>query len=94
MPTRDGRLTVEGVRSRIRGVGVEHHVQPAVVSLTQATEYGTVYTVEQVGELAGFAHANGLLVHMDGARLANAAASLSSATAFQSMTHEMLIEPP
>jgi threonine aldolase len=76
VPTRDGRLTVEGVRSRIRGIGVEHHVQPAVVSLTQATEYGTVYPVEQVSELAGFAHANGLLVHMDGARLANAAASL------------------
>ena len=74
--TRDGRLTPDGVRSRIRGVGVEHHVQPAVVSLTQATEYGTVYTTEQVGELAGLAHASGLLVHMDGARLANAAASL------------------
>ncbi len=76
VPTRDGRLTPDGLRSRIRGVGVEHHVQPAVVSLTQATEYGTVYTVEQVGELADLAHGNGLLVHMDGARLANAAASL------------------
>ncbi len=76
VPTRDGRLTPDGVRSRIKGVGVEHHVQPAVVSLTQATEYGTVYRPEQVGELADLAHGNGLLVHMDGARLANAAASL------------------
>ncbi|HSE27422.1 MAG TPA: beta-eliminating lyase-related protein [Gemmatimonadales bacterium] len=76
VPTRDGRLTPDGVRSRIRGVGVEHHVQPAVVSLTQATEYGTVYTAAQVGELADLAHGNGMLVHMDGARLANAAASL------------------
>ncbi len=74
--TRDGRLTPDGVRSRIKGVGVEHHVQPGVVSLTQATEYGTVYRPEQVGELADLAHGNGLLVHMDGARLANAAASL------------------
>ena len=76
VPTRDGRLTPDGVRSRIKGVGVEHHVQPAVVSLTQATEYGTVYRPEQVGELADLAHGNGFLVHMDGARLANAAASL------------------
>ena len=76
VPTRDGRLTPDGVRSRIKGVGVEHHVQPAVVSLTQASEYGTVYRPEQVGELADLAHGNGLLVHMDGARLANAAASL------------------
>jgi threonine aldolase len=76
VPTRDGRLTPDGVRSRIKGVGVEHHVQPAVVSLTQATEYGTVYTPAQVGELADLAHGNGFLVHMDGARLANAAASL------------------
>ena len=76
VPTRDGRLTPDGVRSRLRGVGVEHHVQPGVVSLTQATEYGTVYRPEQVGELADLAHGNGLLVHMDGARLANAAASL------------------
>ena len=76
VPTHDGRITPEGLRSRIRGVGVEHHVQPAVVSLTQATEYGTVYGAGQVAELADLAHANGLLVHMDGARLANAAASL------------------
>ncbi len=76
VPTRNGRLTPDGVRSRIKGVGEEHHVQPAVVSLTQATECGTVYTPAQVGELADLAHGNGLLVHMDGARLANAAASL------------------
>jgi threonine aldolase len=76
VPTRDGRLTPDGVRKLIRGVGIEHHVQPGVVSLTQATEYGTVYRPEQVRELADLAHENGLLVHVDGARLANAAASL------------------
>ncbi len=76
VPMRDGRLTPDDVRGRIRGVGVEHHVQPAVLSLTQATEYGTVYPVERVAELAEVAHANGLLVHVDGARIANAAASL------------------
>ena len=76
VPAPDGRLAPELVRSRIRGVGIQHHVQPAAVSLTQATEYGTVYRPEQLAELAELAHAHGLLVHVDGARLANAAAFL------------------
>jgi threonine aldolase len=72
----DGKLTPDMVRSRAGGKGVPHHSQPAAVSLTQATEYGTVYTVDEVRRVAEAAHAEGLLVHMDGARLANAAASL------------------
>ncbi len=76
LPAPDGKLTPEGVRSRLRGIGVPHHVQPRVVSVTQATEYGTVYRPDELRTLAEVAHGNGLLLHMDGARLANAAASL------------------
>ena len=72
----DGKLTPALVASRIMGVGNEHHVQPRVVSIAQSTEYGTVYTPEEVRALAEFAHANGMYLHMDGARLANAAAAL------------------
>jgi threonine aldolase len=56
--------------------GDEHHVQPRVVSITQASELGTVYTVEETRAIADAAHALGIHVHVDGARLANAAASL------------------
>ncbi len=56
--------------------GNEHHVQPRVVSISQATEMGTVYTKHELKAIAKFAHANNMLLHVDGARLANAAASL------------------
>jgi len=76
VPSDDGKLTVEGMRSRIRGIGNESRVQPRAVSITQATEFGTIYTPEEVQALADAAHAEGLYVHMDGARMANAAAAL------------------
>ena len=72
----DGKLTPELVRARIGGVGIEHHVQPRVVSVSQSTEYGTVYAPDELRALAELAHAHGMLLHVDGARLANAAASL------------------
>lgn len=71
-----GKLTVDAVRACISGVGNQHHVQPKVISLTQVTELGTVYTIPELREIVNFAHQAGLLVHMDGARLSNAAASL------------------
>ena len=58
------------------GVGDEHHVQPRVVSITQSTEVGTCYSVEEVRALAAWAHDRGMWLHLDGARLSNAAASL------------------
>src|SRR5690606_39740683 len=61
-----------------RGVGFEHHVQPGVMSISQSTEYGTVYTVEELVTLVDTAHRHGLLVHVDGARLANAAAAIGA----------------
>lgn len=74
--TPDGKLTPELVESAISGVGVEHHSQPRVVSITQSTEYGTTYRPEEVRALADLAHAHGLVLHMDGARISNAAAFL------------------
>src|SRR5262249_38163461 len=59
--------------------GDEHHVQPRVVSVAEATELGTVYTAAELHALAEAAHERGMLVHIDGARLANAAASLDAA---------------
>jgi threonine aldolase len=72
----DGKLTVELVKSTWHGIGDQHHVQPKVISLTQATEMGTVYRPEELKALTRFAHDHQMFVHMDGARLANAAVSL------------------
>lgn len=76
LPTSDGKLTLEAVRSAYHGVGVEHHVQPRVISITQATEVGTVYQADEIRRLADFAHEREMFLHVDGARIANAAASL------------------
>jgi threonine aldolase len=72
----NGKLTVEAVASQVHGIGEQHHIQPRVVSVSQTTEYGTVYTPEELGRLAEYTHAHGLVLHMDGARLVNAAAAL------------------
>ena len=72
----DGKLTPELVATRLVRLGDEHVVQPGVVSVTQSTELGTVYTPDELAALAEHAHANGMLLHVDGARLANAAAAL------------------
>ena len=72
----DGKLTPALVATRLRGIGDQHHVQPRVVSITQATEYGTVYTAGEIAALAEQAHAGGMFLHVDGARIANAAAAL------------------
>jgi len=71
-----GKLTPELVAGAVTGIGDEHHVQAKVVSITQSTEVGTVYSVDEVAALAEWAHAHGLLLHLDGARIANAAAAL------------------
>ncbi|HEY7682761.1 MAG TPA: low specificity L-threonine aldolase [Gemmatimonadales bacterium] len=76
VPTRDGKLRPADVLGRLQGIGDQHRVQPRVVSITQATEMGTVYSPEEVRALAETAHAHGLLLHMDGARIANAAVTL------------------
>lgn len=74
--TPDGKLTAEMISSHMHGIGFEHHVQPRVVSITQSTELGTVYTVGEIRKLADYAHAHGMILHMDGARISNAAVTL------------------
>jgi threonine aldolase len=75
--TPDGKISPELIEKHMHGIDFEHHSQPKVVSITQSTEMGTVYTVDEITGIATFAHARGMLLHMDGARLANAAVSLN-----------------
>jgi threonine aldolase len=72
----EGKLTPELVATRIERVGDQHASQPRIVSISNATELGTVYTTAEIRALAKFAHERRMLLHVDGARLANAAASL------------------
>lgn len=81
LPTPDGKLTPELILPVLHGFGDQHHVQPKVVSITQSTEMGTIYSLEEIKTLCDFAHAHGLLVHMDGARISNAAAALDASLA-------------
>lgn len=76
VPTEDGKLTPELVDREAWGWGNEHRAQPLVVSLTQTTELGTCYTVDEIRALTEHAHALGMRVHLDGARISNAAAAL------------------
>jgi threonine aldolase len=73
----EGKLTEEGVRSACHGIGDQHHVQPRAISITQSTEVGTVYKPDEVLQLSRFAHKRNMLLHLDGARIANAAAALN-----------------
>ena len=74
--TPDGKITVEMLGKHMHGFNFEHHAQPRVVSVTQATEMGTVYTASEINEIADYVHGKGLLLHMDGARISNASVSL------------------
>jgi threonine aldolase len=74
--TTNGKLTTEGIKKHMHGFGDEHHSQPKMISISQATEMGTVYTPSEVRSLADFAHKHKMKLHMDGARISNAASSL------------------
>jgi threonine aldolase len=76
LPHQDGKITVDQVRHAYHGIGDQHHVQVRVISITQSTEMGTVYTAAEIRALADFAHERGMFLHMDGARIANAAVAL------------------
>ncbi|WP_313480077.1 low specificity L-threonine aldolase [Microbacterium sp.] len=76
VPTDDGKLTPELVDREAWGWGDEHRAQPLVVSITQSTELGTLYTVDEIKALAEHAHDRGMKLHLDGARISNAAAAL------------------
>ncbi len=77
--TPDGKININSVRRHVRDFGFEHYSQPRVISISQPTELGTVYSVNEITELAGYAHKYNMLLHMDGARLSNAAVSLGAA---------------
>jgi threonine aldolase len=76
VPTEDGKLTPELIDREAHGWDDEHRAMPQVVSITQSTELGTVYTVEEIRAICDHAHERGMRVHLDGARIANAAAAL------------------
>lgn len=82
--TPDGKLTSELVTRHLYGFGFEHHSQPRIISITQASEMGTVYAPSEIRNLAELAHSNEMFLHMDGARIFNAAASLGMS--FREMT--------
>ena len=75
--TPDGKINTDLIKKHMHGFDFEHHSQPKVVSITQSTEMGTVYTASEIKKIADYAHDKGMFLHMDGARLANAAVSLN-----------------
>lgn len=76
LPHHDGKVTLDSIRHAYHGIGDQHHVQVRVISITQSTEMGTVYQPDEIRALASFAHEHEMFLHVDGARIANAAASL------------------
>ncbi len=75
--TADGKISVENILPHIIRLGDQHHAQAKVISITQSTEFGTLYSLKEIKEIADFAHKNNMVLHVDGARISNAAASLN-----------------
>jgi threonine aldolase len=90
VPASDGKLTAEMIDSQVFDMGVVHRAQPGVVSITQTTEMGTLYSKKEIKALADRAHKHGLLIHMDGARLSNAAVALG--LSFKQFTTDLGID--
>ena len=90
VPTPDGKLRVELIEHFLHGVGFQHHVQPGVISVSQATEMGTVYTKAEIKTLSAFTHKNNMLLHVDGARISNAAVSLNAS--FKEITADLGVD--
>ncbi|MGH3251721.1 MAG: threonine aldolase family protein [Trebonia sp.] len=90
VPAPDGKLTPALIAGRLSGRGDEHFAQPAVVAVTQSTEFGTCYSLDELRAIKDFCSANGLRVFLDGARLANAAAYLGCTLADLAKTADVL----
>lgn len=86
VPTTDGKITPEQVEQKIIRVGDQHHPQAKVISISQTTEYATVYTIDEIKALSAVAKKHKLYLHMDGSRISNAAVSLN--TDFRSFTRD------
>lgn len=74
--TENGKINPEMVKPFLNSIGFQHHSQPKLITISQTTELGTVYSIEEIRLLADFAHQNGMLLHVDGARISNAAVSI------------------
>jgi threonine aldolase len=81
LPSADGKLVPAQLEELEHFIGVQHHAQPGVVSITQSTELGTLYTATEIAALCDTAHRMGMKVHLDGARIANATAALGGTVA-------------
>ena len=85
--TPDGKLRADDLAPLLHALGNVHHVQPGVVSITQATELGTLYSEAEISDICSAAHDAGLRVHLDGARIANAVAAAGGRSEdFRAMT--------
>jgi threonine aldolase len=87
--TPDGKLTPELISTQLFDIGSVHRAQPGIVSITQATELGTLYTLDEISAIAKLAHDNNLLLHMDGARLSNGVEALTRDLGRYVSFHEM-----
>ena len=76
LKSKHGKIYPDDILPLLKDLGVQHHSQPATISITQSTEVGTVYTVDEIKAITHLAHTYGMKVHMDGARLSNAAVAL------------------
>lgn len=90
IPTKDGKIYPHDIEDKIQRVDDQHHPQPKVVSISQSTEYGTVYTLEEIASISTVAKSHGLYFHMDGSRISNAAVSLN--TDFKSLTADLGVD--
>jgi threonine aldolase len=92
LPAPGGKLTVDTVARAYHGIGDQHHVQPRVISITQATEMGTVYKPEEIEALARFAHERKMFLHMDGARISNAVAAQRPSLSLRQATRDLGVD--
>ncbi len=76
IPSVNGKVSPSELKKKLHGFNTEHHSQPGLLSISQVTEMGTVYTTDEIKELADMVHQHGIFLHMDGARISNAAVSL------------------
>lgn len=86
VPHKNGKICKEDITHLLDSIGDEHHSQPRLIYISQTTEMGTLYTLEEIKDLADFAHENNMYLHMDGARIANAIVALN--TSFKEMVSD------
>lgn len=90
IPTKDGKIYPWEIEEKIQRVGDQHHPQARVISISQSTEYATVYTPDEIKAISGIAKKHDLLLHMDGARISNAA--VSQQEEFRSITRDVGVD--